>query len=1085
MPSTLHLAPIGAGKTDFVIDRLIDVVQRLRPAFPKVWVLLATRRQVLKLRQQLAQRHAPKPGFFNVDFLNFYSLNTHLLNRPAVPARRIERTTQVALLRSLAAQLNADGQLSYFQKIAHTRGFVSVLSDLINELKQNGVDNDAFERAACSDKDRDIAAIYRRYQNALRENELVDPEGEGWLALASLQKQGQIVADVDLLLVDGFDQFTRVQAQLLAELSRNIRSVDITLTVPPDPATGLLRRSVLTQARLRLAHDEAKVDFVARKLPRVSGNRHVDLERLGQMIFTGYVAGNSSDAINMIAMPTLAEEVKAVLRVIKRQLLDGVLAEDILIALRDWQRYARYFRQAQEEYGLPLLLHHQPPLENIPVIAVLMDVLELAPHFRRAEVLDALQSPYIDSALDAEEIDLLERLSHEAQFTRGNKHEWLQMINLASQRRRDAENKIAPVASELTSALASKLEAFMDGITPPVDGDASAFVAWLEALIGREYQYDPEESEWDTGLSGFTLKITSKIYSDTAAYSQILRRDVQALNELKRIMREQLKTDFLLRSRFGQRSHTRWDDFWRDLKASLERESDLRHDPSREHQILVASATEARGLPHRHVYILGLSEGVFPGEIAEDPLYLDAERARLQADGVPLQVTAERNDDRGLFYELLSLPRDSLTLSRPTVQDGKVWIESYLWRSVKQVFPKQPVTKMAVGQLVKPADAASPAELMLSVADQLGERDAFEDLPAAQWLSLIRGHPTYARSWQRIRLGQRIEMSRLSTAPYDPYSGHLSRPELQAEAARRLGPERSFSASRLKDYGLCGFRYFAKRLLQLDEYIEPEEGYDLRQLGSLNHKILEETYRTIKSLGIAIREENLEPALAIFERVARETLENAPQEFGFRASATWAAEQEVFYRQLRALIVSDFSGGSPLDKFGRGRKVHAVESYFSDTKVELPGHEQPLRLHGFIDRIDEVNGRLLVVDYKTGSTKINRDEMEIGRDFQMMTYALAMMNAVELQGLPGKLAGGMFWHIRNLEASGVFDIDNEDDIAALDLALSHVAENLRRGRQGQFPAHPTEIEAGKCSRYCEYSHLCRIGVTNRYKRPSA
>ena len=38
---------------------------------------------------------------------------------------------------------------------------------------------------------------------------------------------------------------------------------------------------------------------------------------------------------------------------------------------------------------------------------------------------------------------------------------------------------------------------------------------------------------------------------------------------------------------------------------------------------------------------------------------------------------------RGLFYELISLPTESLTLSRPTIQGGKVWLESHLWRAVK------------------------------------------------------------------------------------------------------------------------------------------------------------------------------------------------------------------------------------------------------------------------------------------------------------------------------------------------------------------------------------------------------------------
>src|SRR5690606_41538172 len=57
--------------------------------------------------------------------------------------------------------------------------------------------------------------IYAEYQNRLREHNLVDREGEGWLALDVMEKQPHIGRNVDLLLVDGYDQFTPLQASLL------------------------------------------------------------------------------------------------------------------------------------------------------------------------------------------------------------------------------------------------------------------------------------------------------------------------------------------------------------------------------------------------------------------------------------------------------------------------------------------------------------------------------------------------------------------------------------------------------------------------------------------------------------------------------------------------------------------------------------------------------------------------------------------------------------------------------------------------------------------------------------------------------
>ena len=51
---------------------------------------------------------------------------------------------------------------------------------------------------------------------------------------------------------------------------------------------------------------------------------------------------------------------------------------------------------------------------------------------------------------------------------------------------------------------------------------------------------------------------------------------------------------------------------------------------------------------------------------------------------------------------------------------------------------------------------------------------------------------------------------------------------------------------------------------------------------------------------------------------------------------------------------------------------------------------RPLRVRGYIDRVESVDGRAVVVDYKSGTTPIPRREMEIGRDFQMMVYVLSL-----------------------------------------------------------------------------------------------
>ncbi len=1084
MAHILHLAPLGTGKTARLLALLREMTQSKRKRLPKIWVLLATRRQALNFRERLIKLDENVPVYFNIEFFNFYSLNARLLKTAGKPVRRLNHLTRHGLLRRLLAQMLAEDQLRYFHRIADMRGFVAILAELIDELKQAKVDVDEFAAAARNQKDEELALIYRRYQDTLRRSELADVEGEGWLALAELSKRRDIARHVDLLLVDGYDQFTIVQAQMLAALAQSIRNVHISLTdMPGAYADALPHRSARARQRLEHAFAEARIDLTTETIVPNAAERAPDLVQLGERIFRDRPAAASGAAIKLIEMPSPAEEARRILRAIKRQLLDGVQPDDILVALRDWNRYAAHFESIGAEFDLPLLLHDEGDLHSAPVIAVLINLLEMTPRFRRRDLIDMLRSPYIDAGLDSESIDLLDRISLERHFLGGDASDWLEFVMLAGrQENRDGDaDEFAILTAQQWEALASRLSIFFNGLAPSVKADVPTYVEWLDNLIGADPLADLPYQQPQDSATGFSLNMFAEARQHEPDEDRILRQDLMALRGLKRILHDFSASDDVLCATFGGAAHLDWRRFWSDLKQALQSTTIEPGDRPRGGKILVTTAAEARGLPHGHVYILGLAESLFPANVPEDPLYLDSERERLQACGIPLATQAERIDDQGLFYELISLPQESLTLSRPTFQAGKVWIESHLWRAARRVFADLAPETGKLGAVVPALEAASGSEALLGVAAQLNGIDATQARSALRIKNWLRHDKGFASQWRRIEASRRVELGRLSDAPFDRYSGILTRPELLTEVARRLGSERVWSASQLKDYGLCGFRFFAKRLLKLDEFMEPEVGFDAAQLGSLNHRILEETYRAIAERAIQIDEEYLQAALDIFGAAADDILDRAPELFNFRATATWQEEKQVLRERLKALIINDFSPDSPPAKFGDQRYVHDLELSFADVEIDLPADGQSLRVAGFIDRIDIVDGQLVVIDYKSGTTAIERREMEIGRDFQMMVYALVLQRLLEGTGKQQEVAGGLFWHVRNLKASGVFSADNEDDRAALESARQHVARNVEQGRQGQFPVLATELEGGKCSRYCEFSHFCRMRATSPYK----
>ena len=487
MAHSLHLAPNGTGKTARVLARLRSLTQSERDRLPTVWALLATRRQTLSFRQQLIALDGSEAVYFNIEFFDFYSLNARLLKTAGAPVRRLNSQTRLSLLRRLLAEMQAAGQLEYFHRIANARGFVTILAALIDELKQAKVDVEDFAAAAISAKDKEIARIYRAYQDRLRKSDLADIEGEGWLALATLREQPNIARDVDMLIVDGYDQFTPVQAQMLAALARSISEVHITLTdFAGARANALPHRSLRARELLLQAFTDARLDLTLETIATAAGERARDLTRLSQRIFREQPAETAGDAIQMIAMPSPADEVKSVLRKIKRQLLDGARPDDILVAIRQWERYAAHFQSGRAEYDLPLSLHSEARLGSAPLIAVLTDLLGLAPQFRRRELLDVLRSPYIDAELDAAQIDHLDAISRERQFLGGDAAGWLEIVQRAGAEPRTErdDQEFTTLSPEASAALATKLEAFFSGVKPPARADLSGYVNWLEDLIG-------------------------------------------------------------------------------------------------------------------------------------------------------------------------------------------------------------------------------------------------------------------------------------------------------------------------------------------------------------------------------------------------------------------------------------------------------------------------------------------------------------------------------------------------------------------------------------------------------------------------
>jgi ATP-dependent helicase/nuclease subunit B len=1120
------LGAVGSGKTETVLRTMTQTAHEKR--FARIWVLLATRRQEQDFRHRLIDYSNDQKFYFNIEFFNFYDLYQRLLNSGRVPAWRIGAASRYGLLRTVIQHLKASGELELFASVAETPGFVRVVAAFIDELKQNRVDPQMFAGMAGSQKDRELGAIYAGYQELLIRHRLVDRDGEGWLALDVIDEQPEIARNVDLLVVDGYDQFTLVQAELILRLSEWVDETLVTLPTAPGRESTLGRRFRQTFERLQEGSIEGQFIVETLDTDGAYSLSHPQLTHLCRTLMLPYAPKldltdqphrERYEGVFMIEAPDAAEEVAAALRRVKRLLLEGVSPEQIMVVLRDWEHYQPQFASLARAYQIPLVLHYGDRLSEIPLITTLLKLLQLhRDDFPRRELMDVLRSPYLHiPGITAEQSGLIEWIAQQ-QIILGGRSNWLEGILRAGRPRPmsqpadlgnagitviDVDSDDEDVEThdllntEEAEQLVQSLELFFENVTPPRNATVEDYILWLEGLIGDDPLNIPDDDEASPTPSGesYSFSIIERVRAIGASDERISSRDLTSLHSLKQTLRSLLEARQLLLNLDEVDIRTvSWEDFHTQLLTAIDA-AEINPHPSRSGRVLVTTASNARGLPHQHVLILGLSEGLFPKPAPQDPFYLDSERGILIDNGILLATSAERANDDGVFYELIGLPTHSLTLTRPTAQDGQPWSESHLWRAVRNAFVGLPVHRLRAGDVVPAAEAASLSEVALAVAEALASGYKDGTTPGhEQWLQY--NQPDF---WSRVQRNREIEADRIADdVPYNHHTGQLQDPKIIADIASQLTSRRQWSASQWNEYGTCPYRFFAARLLKLEKLKPPEEGMDVLQRGTLYHAILQETYQTFIDQSMVISPEQQPMALEILNEIATYLCLIAPERYGFRATALWEQEQKTLIRRLERLVAKDFSEEHPFAKAYPDieRRPYRVEAAFGfepseeDLFPPIPfelnlGDAGSVRLRGLIDRIDLVGDRLYIIDYKSGSARFQVSEMRAGRSFQMVIYLLAAQAMLDQLAaarhddeLPRSVAGGAFWHLSNNTLSGEMRLPKDQDV--MDSAREKIREYLPAMRAGRFVVEPGENSGELCTHYCDFYDLCRLcklGVT--------
>ncbi len=213
--------------------------------------------------------------------------------------------------------------------------------------------------------------------------------------------------------------------------------------------------------------------------------------------------------------------------------------------------------------------------------------------------------------------------------------------------------------------------------------------------------------------------------------------------------------------------------------------------------------------------------------------------------------------------------------------------------------------------------------------------------------------------------------------------------------------QKGLSPTALTTYMYNPIDFYQQKILGIRAYDDMEETVAANTLGTIIHKTLETFYLPIK--GAFLRKEHL---LEMQKKTSSEVKKWFQKEY---INGDINVGKNLLIYNVAQQFVQNFLK-QELELLEQGKQLKILElEHTLNTEISVDGIDFPIRLHGEADRIDELDGVLRIVDYKTGKVSqselmikdwksITTDYKKYHKSFQVLMYAFmyAKMNSLDL-----------------------------------------------------------------------------------------
>ena len=882
---------------------------------------------------------------------SFRSLTSEVLaSIAAEPRDAADDVVKTVVLHRILQRLAADHALRFYGGQADKPAFFVELQTQLNELMQSGATPEQLADAASHtqgvlpEKILDIARVYADYLDELEQRGLRDTLRDTVTAAAAAD--GCNFLRGCTMFLDEYESFTGDQYIMLDVILRSCDDVWIALRTDHPDAPDYSRFDAVNQTCRRLRRMAKNTNIEVKLHPMNDALRFgfPSLAHLSRHILTAQLpAYQGTDcAVTVCEARDATLEAEYTAASIRRLLMNGTAARDIMVVTHDLSLYGALLEPAFERYDIPFFMDLRRSVLHTAVMKLPLCLLQLAHRTTTEQILLYLKTQL--SSLHPAQAAALENYAFTWDI---DGEQWERPFAAET----DPEGHIEQIRQQIMDPIL-KFRARCGGGNRAVSG-----AKLCEALY---LCMDAEDIPMRVGGLAQRMKDGGDI-TGGRALRRLWNRFTELLDALHDALAETDVTPLQLA----------------DLLTTVLRGNQIPVPPQMLDAVTVQSAAAARYDAPQIVFVLGVNEGAFPADIQSGGFFSEQERAFLAEQGVELSRSVRDlcADERLIVCKTLAAPSQHLYLSYPLSDEcGNHLNPSSVFAQIRQLLPN----------------------LHFVYADDMGA-DFYVSTKAAAYYSFVQDYAVSKVERETVRKmlensaedAARLERLRRTS---DPTRLRVSK----RETMRLLtGDNLHVSQTQIENTMQCPFKAFCANGLKL--YLRKKQTINAMSVGNLVHYCMEQLFllHPDRDSFLAMTEAELQShantCAADFLRNELGGENGRPQRF--------LQQYERLTHRMTALLLHT-QAEMRQSKFSPDA-CELVIGKLGDNVGTAPyqlrlANGMTLTLNGKIDRVDlcELDGQqyLRIVDYKTGAKEFTLADIYYGLNLQMLLYLFALLD---------------------------------------------------------------------------------------------